>query len=209
MDMAPFDVFSEGFWLEAEAELEFNDPARETIEGSAELSRVNEVGWRSRRRQGFKVQDVEGIEEIAAELKLGVLAQQARVRQVEVLPKGRIELRKPGPQKNVAAPAARPMRGRWNRGRTRKAVGNVRKHTILPVLLGWICDFAAGVGDGHIRTSPITVQVVIRITTTNQRGEGKPGVLGKDTGKRPTACDGAKKVVPTAIKWQLIVTGDV
>src|ERR1700746_1478472 len=37
--------------LEAEAKLEFDNPARETIRRSAELSGVNDIGWRGGRRQ--------------------------------------------------------------------------------------------------------------------------------------------------------------
>ena len=60
--------------LEAEAKLKFDDAAREAIRGPAELSGIDDVGWRGRRRQGFEIQYVEGIKEIAAELELGIFA---------------------------------------------------------------------------------------------------------------------------------------
>src|SRR6266566_3171103 len=76
--------------LEAEAKLEFDNPARETIRRSAELSGVNDIGWRGGRRQRFEIQNIEGIKEIAAELELGIFAQVPRVREVKVFAKGQI-----------------------------------------------------------------------------------------------------------------------
>src|SRR2546426_5204372 len=103
--------------------------------------------------------------------------------------------------------AARPMRCRWHRSRTGKAGVNVGEDSILPILLRWICDFSTGVYDRHVRAGSITVPVMVRITATNQRGKGKAGMFGEHTAESPAAGNGAHKIMPAAIKWQLIVTG--
>jgi len=59
------------------------------------------------------------------------------------------------------------MRCRGDCGGAREAGGDAGEDAILPVLLRWICDFAAGVNDGHVWAGSITVQIVIRITTPN------------------------------------------
>src|SRR5438105_9690245 len=102
--------------------------------------------------------------------------------------------------------ATRPMRCRRNRRRTWEAGCDIGEGAILPVLLRWICDFAAGVNDGHVRAGSVTVQVVIRITVPNQRGKGEASMFSKHTAESPTARDRSHKVMPAAIKWQLIVT---
>jgi len=98
---------------EAKLQLEFDDTARETIQRPAELSGVGDIGWRSRRRQGFKIRYIEGIKEVAVELELGVLAKPARIRKEKVLTDERSSCVNPGPSK-ILRPAAPP--GLWYRG---------------------------------------------------------------------------------------------
>src|SRR2546422_342154 len=99
------------------------------------------------------------------------------------------------------------MRCRWDRSRTGEAGGNVREDSILPILLRRICDFSTGVYDRHVRAGSVTVPVMVRITATNQRGKGKTAMFRKDAAESPATGNGAHKVMPAAINWQLIVTG--
>lgn len=69
---APF-VLATDLGLEAEAQLEFDHATGQAVRWSAELTSVDDVGWRGSWSQGFEVQYVEGVKEIATELELGVL----------------------------------------------------------------------------------------------------------------------------------------
>lgn len=194
-------------WLEAESQLEFDHATGQAIRWSAELTGVDDVGRRGGWRKRLKIQDVKRIEEITAELQLGILAQRAGAGEIEIFPKGQVELGESRPFKNIAATAARPMRCRWDCSGTREAGRDVGEDSILPVLFRWICDFATSVNDRHVRARSVAVQIVIRITAANQSGEGKTGMLSEDTSESPTTGDGTHKVMPATINWQLIVSG--
>ncbi len=71
--------------LETEPCLELNHPPRQSIQRSAKLAGVDDVRRRARWRERLKIQNVEGIEEVGAQLEFGSLAEQSHLRKVEIL----------------------------------------------------------------------------------------------------------------------------